>query len=435
MLSRFFNIAIASIFALYGMQVHAELSDFQEALSQSLSNNPELERDRLAAQMAELDIVRARSSFLPRVDLSADSTRVDLQGQVASLQSLQFGNTTTGYAATASARIGLNLFNGGQDQAHLDKAKEKYEEAMLQLRLRRAKVATHLLDAYHAVNQAVIDLHVAELGLKRSNLSRIDTVSAIESGKQASIKLSEAELDQEEKSLELRKRQRNLKVTIDSLRELTGIGIEQRSFKFESDEKFNYIDALPSVGLSPQEIVTEVALNESRERSTKTDVSKAKGRFLPSVEIFASQNYAKIDTDNHATALGNMPQDKKLQGISFRWNLFDGFDSFADVKQAALRINSAMEETQSSRNEQTKARRDRLNMLEGAKADLEIEQERLNLSTKRLALSQLRVDLGRAEASSLTLGEIDHNIQITETSRRREQYAYLTAQSSLAGDN
>jgi outer membrane protein TolC len=241
MRSHFFGIAIASAFVLPGSQVHAGPADFQEALSRSLSNSPELERERLAAQVAELGIVRARSPFLPRVDLSADSTKVDLQGEVASLQSLQFGNTTTGYTANAGARISLNVFNGGQDLANLNKAKEKYEEALLQWRLKRAKTATRLLDAYHAALQAFLDLQIAELRLKRSGLTRTDTISAVASGKQASIKLNEVELDEEEKRIDLRKRQRNMKVAMAALLELTGSVTDHEVFAMELDEAPNYI--------------------------------------------------------------------------------------------------------------------------------------------------------------------------------------------------
>jgi ribosomal protein L29 len=74
-------------------------------------------------------------------------------------------------------------------------------------------------------------------------------------------------------------------------------------------------------------------------------------------------------------------------------------------------------------------------MVESAKADLEIEQVRFELSSKRLSLIRLRVELGKTEVSSLTVGEIDHDIQRIETYRREEQRAYLMAQSALSGDN
>jgi outer membrane protein TolC len=426
--------AIAALILLHGSGAQAQTACFENLLRQSLDNSPELIRDRLNAEAAEFEIVRARSAFLPRADLTLDASRVEKQGSLPGLESLQLGGKSSAYYAQGSLRVSLNVYNGGQDSARLDKSHEKHREALLQWRLRRAQVANKLLDAYHVLQQALLDVRAAEFRLQRSTLVRNDTAAAVAGGKQAAYKLTEAEFEEQDKRLDLRKRQRNVTAAIAVLRDLANIDDDIQQTQASADPVPDYSSVLPNVGLAPENIVTELALNESREHSARVEIPRASGRYLPSIEFYAKQDLLRIDLDSFAGAIGHMERDKRFLGLQLRWNLFEGFDTFADVKQSNLRLSAAQEETRYAMIERAKAQRDRTNVLESAKADLELELERLELSTKRLALSRLRAELGRAEPSALTLSELDHSLQQLETRRREEQLAYLIAQRQLAGD-
>lgn len=409
-------------------------ADFESALREALTGSLEMRRDGLDHEVAKYDVMRARSAFLPRMDISVDDSRISLLGDIPGVEALQLGGRSSAQYATSSLKLSINVFNGGQDQARLDHANEKQRESTLQLERRRTQVAQRLLDRFHAVRQAQFDLLAADLKLGRSRRTLADIETGVASGRTPNTKKLDAEFDVKDKELEQARRHRIFKGTMEDLLEMTGQTAAPRPTLANGwPEAPDYTAVLPRFGLAPENVITDVALYESRRLGAITDLPKARGRFAPSVDLFAKQDYSGVSTDGYFDALHQSGKDKRFVGFAIRWNLFEGFDALADVRQSALRVESAQADLDLARLEQRKVERERARTLAIAQEELTMERQRLDLLTARLEVDRLKVEIGRAEPSVQADTEVDLRLQSLEVRRHEESLAYARAMQVLLG--
>lgn len=424
--------------------VWSQDTDFESLLRRSLAASPDLERQRLAMEIAALDITRARSSFLPRVDMNMDNNRIELLGNLSSVESLQLAGKKSGYIAQAGIRLGINLYNGGQDKARWDKAVEKRREAEMQWRRRRADVALQVLEKHHSFELAQLDWQVSQTRFTRVKQRLEEIKEMVRSGHQAEFRSTEAELDVQDRQLDLMRRERermnawqDLKAMSSQNEHIAGAASNKRvtdELPASMAGHTNYLAVLPNLDLAPEVIVDEIDLASSRERSTSFDQRRTRGRYGPTVDFFVRQDQVGLDQNNYDAAFRGLNNDKRFIGIAIRWNFFEGFDAWAEVNQSDLKTKSSYADLAYTRQEQERSVRDRDRLLSNAQAELSIEQQRLIVATKRLELERLRLEIGRSESGAIAQAETDYRIQQLEVLRREQTLNYLKARCALSGD-
>jgi outer membrane protein TolC len=418
--------------------------DFESVLRRSLAASPDLERQRLAMEIAALDITRARSAFLPRLDMNVDNNRIELLGNLSSVESLQLAGKKSGYIAQAGVKLGINLYNGGQDKARWDKAEEKLREAEMQWRRRRAEVALQVLEKHHTFELAQIDWKVSKIRLVRVKQRLVEIQELVQLGQQAEFRLAEAELDVQDRELDLMRRERERSNAWKDLYSLSSQDsnitgpVSDKSIEDELPDsgavKTNYLAVLPSLDFVPEMMIDEVDLASSRERSTSFDQRRARGRYGPTVDFFVKQDQVGLDLNNYDAAFRGLSNDKRYVGIAIRWNFFEGFDTWAEVNQSDLRTKSAYADLAYTRQEQERAIRDRDRLFSNADAELSFERKRLIVLTRRVELERLRSEVGRTESGTFAQSESEFRIQQFEVMRREQILNYLRARRALSGD-
>lgn len=424
--------------------VWSQDADFESILKRSLAASPDLERQRLAMEIASLDITRARSAFLPRMDMNIDSNRIELLGTLSSVESLQLAGKKSGYIAQAGIKLGINLYNGGQDKARWDKAEEKLREAEMQWRRRRADVALQVLEKHHAFELTQIDWKISKTKLVRVKQRLVEIQELVRLGHQAEFRLTEAELDVQDRELDLMRRERersnawkDLNAMSSQNSNITGSASNNSVTDELPDSragKINYLAILPSMDFAPEMMIDEVDLATSRERSTTFDQRRARGRYGPTVDFIVKQDQVGLDLNNYDAAFRGLRNDKRYVGIAIRWNFFEGFDTWAEVNQSDLRTKSAYADLTYTRQEQERAIRDRDRLFANTEAELTFERQRLRIIAKRLELERLRSDVGRSELGASAQAETDYQIQQFEVLRREQILNYLRARRALSGD-
>lgn len=419
-------------------------ADFESLLRRSLAASPDLERQRLAVEIAALDITRAHSTFLPRLDMNVDNNRVELLGNLSSVESLQLAGKKSAYIAQAGIKLSMNLYNGGQDRARWYKAEEKLREAELQWRRRRADVALQVLEKHHAYELAQIDWRISQTRLARVKQRLGEVQEMVRSGHQAEFRLAEAELDVQDRQLDVMRLERQ---RINAWKDLNAISSQDANtsdgehnkkiideLPESIDGQSNYLAVLPTLNLDPELMVDEVDLAISRERSAAFDQRRAKGRYAPTVDFFVKQDQVGLDLNTYDAAFRGLSNDKRYVGIAIRWNFFEGFDAWAEVNQSELKTRAANADLAYTRQEQERSIRERDRLLSNSEAELLLERQRLAVITKRLELERLRLEVGRSELGAFSQTEIDHRIQRFEVLRREQTLNYLKARRALSGD-
>jgi outer membrane protein len=393
---------------------------FSDALRGALLSNPELRREAASKEIAELDVMRARSAFMPRVDLTTTDDKIKLQGGIPGLESLVLAGRTSAYYANGAVRVSLNVFNGGRDNAKVKQASERAYEADLQFRQRRARIAGQALERYHAVLQARIDLKYAQAVVRQAqaDLDAVEREAAL--GRVSTLRRIEAAFDVRAKELECARARSALDAASWELAQAAGL--EDTPIAFSegiADEAQAYRSVLGEFGFQGEQIVTETQLHESRLRQSHGDLPQARSRFMPSLEVHVAESYAGISTN--------------FIGFTLSWNLFEGFDAYADVKQSTLRINAAQANLDAARDEQRRSRRSDERELALASEQLSIERERLDLMDQRLRISRLKTELGHAGMDDTRRSQAEHDLQALEVLRREEMVGFLRAKQLLKG--
>lgn len=413
---------------------HAKTLGFSDALRGALLSSPDLRREAAGKEIAELDVMRAQSAFLPRVDLTTTDDKIKLQGGIPGLESLVLAGRSSAYYANGAVRVSLNVFNGGRDNAKVKQANERAFEADLQFRQRRARIAGQVLERYHAVLQARIDLKyaLAAVRLTQKDLDAIEREAAL--GRVSTLRRAEAAFDVRAKDLECSRARGALNAASWELAQTAGL--EDVAIAFNegiAEDAAAYKAVLGDFGFHSEQIVTETHLQESRLRQSHGDLPQARSRFLPSVEMHVAESYAGISTSGYREAFRDQSKAKRFVGFTLSWNLFEGVDAYADVKQATLRVNAAQASLDAARDEQRRVRRSDERELALALEQLLIERERLALMEQRLRIVRLKSELGHAGAEEAARSEGERELQALEVLRREEIVGYMKAKQLLKG--
>ncbi len=401
---------------------------FDAALQRSLSSNARVRKAEIAVELAELAQVRARSAFYPRLDLNSSTQRIEAHSNIPGLETLLLSGRTSIYSASTNLRLGMNLFAGGADQAAVKVAEERLREAGLQLNQQRITLARMLLERFHSVRLAEIDLRGADLQRAASAEKLTRARTELESGRLAQILRDDALFELQQRELDRAAKVRVLAQAQTELQALLGEGAEpMHSTLAEND----YAERLTQHGLTSANAVTDVDINESRVKQAALEAERSRSRFLPKIDVYMQVGFAGINESKAATAFRDQSKDKTIFGLTLTWNLFDGFDSIAEYRSNQRRVDSVRAEVALSIEEKRRQREELMRSLADAQGELQRQEQRLALAKARLKISQVKLEVGRTDGVGHRLAEIDLALQMLEIERFTETLAYHQARLQL----
>lgn len=427
------TLALASAGPAAATATATEPVSFETALAQALLRSPDLRKYGATVEAADQEVIRARSPFLPRLDLLSSNQRIKTYSSIPGLESLLLSGRDKIYHSSSYARLSMNVFNGGSDLAGLRLAREKRQDAELQLQLRRATLASRVLDQYHTVVQTALEVRAADLQLaaKQSQLRRAQAELA--DGRVSEFAVTEARYDLQFKELARASKERAHRNARQDL--LLTLGAEATpaqdpgpTFELRAPR---YDEGLRQFGFDTASLAREVEIFESRFRQSQQEVERAKGRFLPKLEVFAKTDFVGISESGFKSAWDERVKDKHFLGITLTWNLFDGFDSVGEMRAATKRVAGAQAEYDLALDEQRKRVAEATRPLVESREDLQTERQRLDILRRKLALNRLKRELGKLDARALEESETDVMLQELELEKREETAAYQHARLML----
>ncbi|WP_426103518.1 TolC family protein [Massilia sp. TSP1-1-2] len=410
----------------------APAPSFDRALRQAMLNDPELHKGALGVEIAEQETGRALSQFMPRMDLSAGTARIDAYGNVPGLETLLLAGSRYAYSASSSLSLTHNLYNGGIDQANLDVSREKVQEARMQYYLKRATLASQVLDQFHVLRQAELELRIAQVQqeAKDEQLRQVEGDFAL--GRRAALNVSEAQYEAQMRALASSTRERAYR---NALRDLTVlIGEAPRALPAPapaSAPQHGYNNVLTRWGFGAPGAVNEVQLSASRIRQANLDVERAKGRYLPRLDIYARITSAGVNRNDFNKAYTGQTKDKRFIGFSLTWNLFDGFDTSSDVAASLARAAYAQADFKVVSRDLAKQINELGRPLADAEEDEQTERKRLELMQKKLGITRVKLELGKIDAHAVATAQTELAVQELELEKRSETIDYYKARLLL----
>jgi outer membrane protein TolC len=364
----------------------AEDWSLERALTFARTNNPDARLARSRIHVAQAGIDQANSAFWPKLQFQSSYTRTDnpmlafgsILNQRAFSDSMDFNDVPDTDDLNVRGIATVPIYVGGRNKANTRTA----EAASLAAK-EDEKATLNILDyevarSFFTIQKTREFARAAEASViaLRTNLDvagrRLDAGSLLKTDVlDIEVRLAEAKEDH------LRAQNANA-IAIRSLRNL--LGIEQGEFAVADGAPD--IEAPGGMDFSGR---AELAAARERERAAQEQVRAARGNYLPRLSAFGSLDY------DYGWELENGGRSYTVGGL-LQWDIWDGSQTRAKVREARANLESSQEATRKTR----------------LMLDLEIEQARLefNAASERVAVTAQMI--ARAtESASLTRARFD----------------------------
>lgn len=412
----------------------AELTErpisFEAALTQVLNRHPELRQAQLGVEIAEQDRRRARSPFLPRLDLTSTTQRIEAFGKIPGLETLLLSGKRRAYHTSSGLTLAMNVINGGADLAGVLSADEKKRDMALQEKLRRTAIAHTVLDSVHALRLAAVDARIAALHARaRADLlAQVDADFAL--GRRPALALSEARYEADNSELERSVRRRAYVSARRDLLALMGGELPAPGQCCDAVEP-PYTRTLNRFGLDEAGKISQADVAASRVEQARYDVIRARSRYLPRLDVFVSINYAGLSQTSLVGPFKDQHKDKNFGGFTLTWNLFNGFETDADFRAAKLRVAQSRAAHDGALDEQEKRRAELARPMADALEDEQIQRKKLQLIERKLDISRVKLELGKTDAAAHQTSQTELDLQKLELEKRAELIDYYQAMLML----
>ena len=375
------NIAILACLLLGNAALGAEPWTLQHALEYALAHNPDsqLARHRIAA--AEAGLEQANAAFWPRLQVQSSYTRTDnpmmvfgsILNQRSYSSSLNFNDVPDVDALNARGLVTVPLYAGGRNKAGREAARANSEAARRDDEAVLNALGFEVARTFHTALKTREFIRAAEASVN----SFATNVALAQKRLAAGTLLKTEVLDLEVRLAQAREdlvRARNANaLAMRTLRNLLGI----------EEGVLEIADSAPSALAPASDDFSrraELAAARQRERAAEEQARGARAGYLPRLSAFGSLDYDygwKFENGGGSYSAGGL----------FQWDIWDGNQTRAKIREARANVDSAREEERKLR----------------LALDLEVEQARLELkaSRERLAVTEQAVAQA-SESASLT---------------------------------
>lgn len=415
--------------------IDSEVMDFDLALHRGLTSSPQIRKAETAVEIAQYDLIRARSPFLPHLDMTISTQRIKTYSNIPGVESLILSGRDSVDHATSRLQLGLNVFNGGADVAAWNLAQEKEREVLLRLKLSRQSMAEKILTSYHEARMEHFNLRAAQLrnllGQEKLKKAQLD----FDRGQISALTLAEAKYEQSKAEMLQGAAERKYRGVSRNL--LLAIGVDSGDYgkTVLADIAVDYRKILIGHGFVQTNTATETLLSSSRVIQAEYGAKRPEGRYWPKVDIFARTDQTSISDGGFSKALEGLARDKSYYGINLTWNMFDGLDSYAEVQAKAKEINSAKADYDVTLEGQRRDRYELNQSLKDAEEQLLGEQNKLELILSRLNVQKVELEMHRRSDISLKETEVELKIQQIEVQKNEEVINYMSAKNTLVGSS
>jgi outer membrane protein TolC len=377
-----------------------------EAVNYALQNNPDAGIALHRITSAEADIMQARASFFPQLDLGAEYGRTNnpifsfgnILNQGSFTNDINFNDPGTTDNLRLAATLKYRLYNGGRDQAgvHAAKARQKAEKRHRQAVL--SILADEVIRSFYTIVQAREIVAARQSAVTAITASLAVAKARYDAGDLLKASLLDIEVQQSSAHEQLIQARHGLNLAKRGFLNL--LGLRLHDINIDIAQQFpQQVPDNPDGSLRP-EIQRLSALIQAAEEQ----LNRAKGEYYPTADLFGSYQVDQgfIDED----AGGN----SWMAGVRLNYNLYEGSRTEAAVAAATADLARAKE---------MKRKIGLAVTFEIEKAQLALKQaeERLLVTDKQVALASESARLSRErfrEGVILSSSLIDSENRLTD---------------------
>lgn len=357
---------------------------------------------------ANAELKASKAAFLPQLSLSAQVQKYgNLTGQpgttvVGSTLISTMGSVYSNYVSLMGS---YNLYDGGQDQASREAARDQVRARRESLDGTRNRAVLDALFAYTALRdaQARVEAQREVAGLTRDSLAMVR--ARYKRGAASLIQINQASSDLSRAELALADARETLSKRSAELARLIALPLAAGETLVASDEVPVLLPGAVGAGASATDLIDrmpEVRAAVAELAQARAMQRKARGAYRPHVNLSASYNWLGSTGQSSATEiLGHASANNYTIGLSISQTLFPLVAQSAEVDKAAAAVMTAEARLSDARvAAAAKLARVEAELARGGDA-VALAQEALRQAEDNLALTQALFAKGRADRSDV----------------------------------
>lgn len=289
----------------------------------AMDQNPTLNMARTRIEQMDFFVDEARADYYPKVEAS-------LSG------GFEYIAPTAGESNNNPAKLGVvlnqNLFDGFQTASEVERRKELYETANIDLEIEQSDLILEVIGYYLNILRFSQTTQKTEQFVERINEIVGSIEDMVEAGAAGKVMLDYARSRQAASFVLLNEAKSSLNDSVRSLEFLTGPlpafkAIEPNYLAPEKLDKEFYVNIASVKNTSMSRVASEI-------KAMDHQISAEKGGFYPSVGVSLEAE----QTHNNQGDAGNLRNMKALMSVSYE--LFDGYER----RNRLNRVNSQLTE-------------------------------------------------------------------------------------------
>ncbi len=388
------GILLLSGLAIAQTEPELKLSD---AISQALETHPSLMQSRESIRQSEAQLRGSYSSWLPQVNLNSQYSR-------SKQEDSESKNSYNGSLSASQL-----IYDFGKTPAYIRKYQQNLQQAQLTYQNEELNVILTVKSAYFSALKAREELIIAKETLESVKLHLKLATTSYQLGKVAKLDVTKAEVEVANAELNLVNAINNDRITIRTLANAMGLNNWKDSIpKLEETQYSRATEDLPELIKIADQNRPDLLVYQTRKEALKASLQYTQKSHLPTLS--ASGSFSGSGED--------FPMDKNwTAGLSLSMNIFDGFNTEAQLDEIKSQIKALQaEQTKSLQDTELDVSTNYYNVLSG--------EEKIKAARKLVEQSQesLRLATGRYENELGTL------LDVTDA-----QVSYTDARVSLAG--
>jgi len=391
-----------------------------ECIKIALKNNYLIRASYETHRAAQAEITSARSRLLPNISTSAGWTRNDEERFVYT-EGINPYYSRDFY--DYGLRLNQSIFNGGYNWANLNFAGAREEAAYADYKLSQQAVLLTIKQDCYEVLKAKKLLEVQKDAVKRSEEQMNMAKARYDLGSASMSDYLKAKVQLGNDNLALITAENSLKLAHANLNNDLGINLEP-AVDVAAELEYQKLEVdVDQVVKQRLEIHPEIKKVESQVSQAKSSVTMARSALLPSVSFSGSYSWSDARTPDSWS--GWKMNDSWRIGISIGLNVFDGFQSMANIQRVKANLRSVEESSKQRRRDVELEIRQAYLAVEEAEQKIEVTDEALKAADQDLKLTQEKYNLGAA--SMLELLDADVSYKTAKNNQVNALYDYNLA--------
>lgn len=305
-----------------------------EAYNAGGAHSHDLQEMRLHVESSNLDKTRARSSFLPKLNLNANHLFDEkFQELEVEFQGNNFVMPATQPYSSLGVTASYEIFSGFKGLNELSAAKTAYQASQHRLNRAEQELQVHIRNLFYRALGSQVLVAVTQQNIETLEGHMKDVRSRERSGVSTKFDSLRVEVQLEEAQTDKLRAETEAVVARAKLFELLGVKDDGQPLQGKLPDDFTKLN-LNNASLDKVQREDREAQILDVKRSEYT-AKAARAHWMPRVSVFGSQEW--YNNINHSTWQDdNRFKSAYSLGVTLNWNLYDGGADLARQRQAVI---------------------------------------------------------------------------------------------------